>query len=188
MSILDKLVATIAPPESDEDRATARAEAERVAQRHAWLREALQHHRQIEAAFEEARQSPDAAMRTRAAKQLAIVLNGHAQAEETVLYPALAEHSEKAHAGMAYEEQQMTKVQMAMLEKLDPMSREWLDKLDHIRGAVLHHVYQEESNWFLDLADKCKPEESLMLAQRFQEEYHRYAGGNRLEEPVSQIA
>lgn len=188
MSFLDKLVATIAPPESDEDRMKARREADRIAEGYGWMREALQHHRQIEAAFEDARKSPDAAGRTKAVKELAIVLNGHAQAEETILYPAFVEHEEKLHATMAYQEQQVTKVQMAMLEKLDPMSQEWLDKLEHIRGAVLHHMYQEESSWFLDLARKSKPEESQMLTQRFQEEYHRYAGRTQMSEPLSEIA
>jgi len=34
------------------------------------------------------------------------------------------------------------------------MSQEFLDKLKHIEGAVAHHVYEEESNWFLDLKTK----------------------------------
>lgn len=187
MSLLDKLVATIAPPESDEQRARARQEAERASTGHGWLEAALQHHKMIEAGFEQAATAADGAARTAALKTLAVVLNGHAQAEETVLYPAFVEHSEKAHATMAYEEQQVTKVQMAMLEHLDPTTQEWRDKLGHIRGAVLHHIYQEESNWFMDLARKSTPEDSVMLTQRFQEEFNRYAGHSELHEPMAEI-
>lgn len=187
MSFLDKFVAIVAPPESDQDRADARRNAEEISRDHGWLAMALEHHRQIEAAFERARGSGDAAGRLQAMKELALVLNGHSLAEETVLYPALVEHSEKVGATMAYEEQQMTKVQMHMLEHLDPMSQEWLDKLEHIRGAVLHHMYQEESNWFLDLARKTDATEGAMLTQRFAEEFDRYAG-HAIQEPLSQPA
>lgn len=188
MSFLDKIVAAITPPESDEDRREARDKAQRLAKPGDWLSHALEHHRRIEACFELALGANSVAERRAALRDLSMVLTAHANAEEAVLYPAMANESSKASAGMAYEEHAMTRIQMGALETLDPMGQDWRDKLGHIRGAVLHHVYQEESNWFLDLADKCKPEESLMLAQRFQEEYHRYAGGNRLEEPVSQIA
>jgi len=37
------------------------------------------------------------------------------------------------------------KVQMALLEDVPPKSQTFLDKLEHIRGAVAHHVYEEES-------------------------------------------
>ena len=140
MSFLDKIMATVMPPESDQDRAEARKRAEALASGNGWLAMALEHHRQIESAFARARAGIDAAQRKQAMKELALILTGHAQAEETVLYPALVEHDEKAHAALAYEEQQATKVQMHELEHLDPMSQEWLDKLEHIRGAVLHHM------------------------------------------------
>ena len=187
MSFLDKFVAMVAPPESDQDRADARRNAEELSSGHGWLALALEHHRQIESAFERARGSADAAGRLQAMKDLALVLNGHSLAEEVVLYPALVEHSEKMGATMAYEEQQMTKVQMHLLEQIDPMSQEWLDKLEHIRGAVQHHMYQEESNWFLDLARKSNCAETEMLTQRFAEEYERYAG-RAIAEPLSEPA
>jgi hypothetical protein len=186
MSFLDKLMAKVTPPESDQDRAEARAKAERLSHGHGWLAMALDHHRQIESAFNRARSGIDAAARKQAFKELALVLNGHSLAEETVLYPALVEHGEKGHADMSYEEHTMTKVQMHELEHLDPMSQEWLDKLDHIRGAVLHHMYEEEGERFIDLAEKAAAE-SEVLSQRFAEEYERYAGGV-IQEPLSEPA
>jgi hypothetical protein len=44
---------------------------------------------------------------------------------------------------------------MAALEKVAPMSQIYFDKLEHIRGAVAHHVY-EEGNWFIDLTKKAE--------------------------------
>lgn len=186
MSFLDKLMAKVMPPENEQDRVEARRNAERLAVNNGWLSMALDHHRQIEDAFERARNGNDEAARQQAMKDLALVLNGHALAEEVVLYPALAEHGEKGHVSMAYEEQQMTKVQMHELEHLEPMSEAWIDKLEHIRGAVLHHIYEEESTWFVELADKAAAEHAL-LTQRFAEEFERYAG-HKIAEPLSEPA
>lgn len=186
MSFLDKLAAKILPDASEEDRAEARARAEKVGRSHRWLAMTVDHHRQIESGLERARTGMDAAARKQAVKELMLVLNGHALAEETVLYPALAEHAEKAHAAMAYEEHSVTKIQMHLLEHLDPMSQEWLDKLEHIRGALVHHIYHEEKTWLIDLAEKAGGE-SEALSQRFAEEYHRYTG-SAIEEPVSEPA
>ena len=186
MSFLDKLMAKVLPPESAEDRADARRKAETLAGDNGWLAMALDHHRQIEAAFERARNGIDAAERQLAFKDLALVLTGHSLAEEVVLYPALAEQGEKAHTSMAYEEQQMAKVQMHQLEHLEPMSVDWLEKLEHIRGAVLHHIYEEESTWFVELAEKAGAEQ-VFLTQRFAEEFERYAG-RKIAEPLSEPA
>src|SRR5690606_27022397 len=135
MSFLDKLVAAVTPPESEEDRAEARGKAEQLSRGHGWLAMVLDHHRQIESAIERARTGPDAATRKQAVKGRALGRNGHSVAEESGLSPALVEHHEKGAAGMSFEEHSMTKVQMHEIEHLDPTSQDWLDKLEHIRGA-----------------------------------------------------
>jgi hypothetical protein len=77
----------------------------------------------------------DAQTRSGLLRDLAVLLLGHAQAEESVLYPALAAADEKAHAEIGYNEQALVKMQMAILETLPPMSKEFMEKLDHIEGA-----------------------------------------------------
>ena len=186
MSLLDKIMAKVTPPESDQDRAEARAKAEQLSREHGWLAMVIDHHRRIEVAFQSARGGADAASRRQAFKTLALMLTGHSLAEETVLYPALAEHREKSHAAMSFDEHAMVKVQMHELEHLDPMSQEWLDKLEHIQGAVLHHMYEEEGERFIDLAHKAGSESSL-LTQRFAEEFDRYAKTG-MREPLSEPA
>jgi hypothetical protein len=176
MSLFDKIVAAVTPPESDETRMKARADARAKAQPGDWLSQVLDHHDQIEAAFGAVEAAGDASARRAAQKELGILLTGHANAEESVLYPALADNSQKAHAGLGYEEQAAAKVQMALLEKLDPMTQDYLDKLEHIRGAVTHHMYQEESSWFLDLVEKASTADQDMMTRRYREEIERYAG------------
>jgi hypothetical protein len=176
MSVMDKVVSAVTPPESDEDRAQARAKARAAAERGGWLSMVLDHHLEIESAFAAVRGAADAASRVAAQKRLALILTGHSLAEECVLYPALALHGEKAHSTKAYTEQSATKVQMAALEELDPMSQDYLDKLEHIRGAVAHHVYEEEGNWFLDIRDKLDAAAQSKLGSRYREEFERYIG------------
>jgi len=79
---------------------------------------------------------------------------------------------------MAYNEQAARKIQMGLLEKLTPLSQEYLEKLEHIRGAVAHHVYEEEGNWFIDLKQKISPSDQVQLTLRYEEEFIRYVGTN----------
>jgi hypothetical protein len=176
MSILDKVVAAVTPPESEEARKEARAKALAAATPGDWLSMVLEHHQQIEQAFAEVKSAANPAARLAAHKTLAVILTGHSNAEESVLYPALAGADEKSHATMAYAEQAAAKTQMGLLEKLPPMSQDYLDKLEHIRGAVAHHVYEEEGTWFIELKEKVPTADQTRLSQRYAEEFDRYVG------------
>ena len=106
------------------------------------------------------------------------MLNGHSLAEEVVLYPAMALTNQKGHSAEAYTEQSATKVQMAALDDLEPTTQDYLDKLEHIRAAVSHHMHEEESEWFPELR---RHEDSAMqskLTRRFREEYERYTAAD----------
>lgn len=176
MSFLDKIIGAITPPESDEHRLKVRAETRVETTPGDWLSLILDHHDAIEDAFAAVKAAPDAAGRRSAQKRLAVLLLGHSNAEEAVLYPEMADSGHKSHASMAYEEQAMAKVQMALLDKIDPMSQDYLDKLEHIRGAVTHHMFQEESDWFLDLKKEIPADRQAFIAQRYREEMNRYVG------------
>lgn len=60
-SFIDKIIATITPPESDEQRAEARARANAVATPGDWLAQILEHHLAIERAFSAVKSGSDAA-------------------------------------------------------------------------------------------------------------------------------
>jgi hypothetical protein len=178
MSIIDKVVAAVTPPETEDARREARAKARAAATRGDWLSVILDHHEQIEAAFAGVRSANTAGARVAAHKKLAILLTGHSNAEEAVIYPALAGADEKRHAMSAYAEQAAAKLQMGLLEDIPPMSQDFLDKLEHIRGAVAHHVYEEESKWFLELKENVSRPDQLKLTKRYQEEFAQYVGGD----------
>jgi len=175
MSIVGKALGAVTPPENEEKRAEATRKARECAGEGDWLSMALEHHDLIREAFEVCCQATGAEDRMAAMKRLALVLNGHSQAEEVVLYPAMAKAGEKTSAGLAYAEQTTAKMQMAELERIAPAMPDWLEKLQHIRGAVLHHMYEEEDHWFLRL--KRDYQDQAFLTRRYAEEFKRYTGG-----------
>ena len=174
MTIIDKVVAAVTPPESDTARTEARSKARAAAGSSGWMTMVLDHHVAIETAFAAVKSATGAANRRSAQKALAAILTGHSIAEEAVIYPAMALTDQKAHSGEAYTEQSAARVQMAALEGLDPMSQDYLDKLEHLRGAVAHHVYEEEGQWFPELRETAESSMQAKLTVRYKEEFERY--------------
>jgi hemerythrin HHE cation binding domain-containing protein len=176
MLIIDKIVAAVTPPESEDARQQARANARAAALPGDWLSLVLEHHESIEAAFSMVREPSTASERIAAHKKLATLLTGHSVAEEAVLYPALSNAGENGHAIKAYTEQSAAKLQLGLLEKLEPLSQDYLHKLEHLRAAVAHHVYEEEGKWFLDIKRSLPQSEQDRLKARYLEEFSRFVG------------
>lgn len=185
MSILDKAIAAVTPPVSEETRREAHAKARALARPGDWLSMVLDHHEQIDAAFEAVKSANNVSARRAAEKQLGTLLTGHSMAEEAVVYPAVAQDGDKGAASMAYTEQTAAKMQMAALEVMDPMTEDYLDKLGHLEGAVKTHVYQEESKWFPKLLQDGSASDNDRVTRRYKEEYERYMGGGSGQERTS---
>ena len=177
MSILDKTIAAITPPVSEEKRQEAHEKARASAQPGDWLSQILDHHEEIDQAFADTKAATTADARRAAQKRLGVLLNGHAMAEEAVIYPALAQDGKQGDANTAYTEQAAAKMQLAALETLDPLSEDYFDKLGHLEGAVKTHVYQEESDWFQYLKAFAPAEAQANATARYKEEYGRYVEG-----------
>lgn len=174
MSILDKVIAAVVPEPTAAERAQCRARARELSSGSGWLAQVLDHHEAIEAAFASIKSASNAAARRSALKTLASILTAHSMAEEAVLYPAMALGDQKAHSTEAYTEQSAAKVQTAGLDELDPMSQDFIDKLEHLRSAVSMHVYREESDWFPELRRSGDPSLQGKLTRKYQEEFDRY--------------
>lgn len=177
MSMFDKIAAAVTPMASDEDRRQAREKVRAAAVDGGWLQMALTHHDQIEQALERVRRTQDPSARLSALQELLLVFTAHGVGEEGVLYPALVRADEKPHATKAYTEQSAAKVNLAELETIDPTTQDWLDKFEHVRGAILQHVYEEEGTWFIELQQKLPATAHERLTERFQQEYERYLSG-----------
>lgn len=178
MAVVEKIVAAVTPMESQKDRSEVRAKARKLAGSGNWFSLILDHHVKLEDAFAKAKMAPDAAAGVAAQKHLGIVLMGHAIAEEAVVYPALADVGEKSHSEMGYDEQVTVKMDMAELEKLAPQSRPYLEKLEAIREAVAHHMYEEEGTWYPELLRKAPAADQAKITKRYEEEFDRYVEGD----------
>ncbi len=176
MTILDKVIAAVTPTEDSDKNREARAKAQAAAGSTGWLSLVLQHHVEIEKAFAAVKDAKSAATRKTAQKWLGTILTGHSIAEEAVIYPAMANTDQKGHATEMYTEQSAAKIQMAALDDLDPMSEDYLDKLEHIRGAVAHHVAEEEGEYFLKLKETADAALNSKLTRQYMAEFDRYMG------------
>jgi hypothetical protein len=176
MSLLDKLISSVTPPESDEKRAEARARAKAAANPGDWLAEVITHHEQLEAYLGEVRDAANAQLRLDALARFERLFAAHSIAEEMVLYPAAAQAGEKITANMSYTEQAAAKMQIAALEVMNPMSADFLDKLGHLEGAVRHHMHEEEDKRFIELLENSSPAETRRITVRYREEFARCMG------------
>lgn len=183
MSILDKMVAAVTPTQSEEKRREAHAKARTAANGRDWLGQILDHHEAIEAAFAAVKAAQNVDSRRSALTELSILLSAHANAEEAVIYPALIHFGHKAHGMAGYEEQAGAKANLGELEYLDPLGLEFTDKLEHIRGAVAHHVYEEENDRFLELKGLNTTDQDH-LSRRYAEEFRRFSGIDGDVEPA----
>lgn len=175
MSLFEDAKAAMTPMESQEDRTEARDKLRDMSSPGDWLSTILDHHLLLERAFAETLQAAGADRKS-ALKQLAVLITGHAIAEEASIYPEMAESGEKGEATHAYTEQATVKMQMAELDKLDPASEEFTDKLEAIREAVAHHMYEEEGTWYPELARSAPPEDQQKMADHYNEAFGRFVG------------
>lgn len=180
MSWLDTIGKKLFPLASAEERAEARRKAEAIARDNEWLAMILDAHREFESHIQQALDATDRQDRLDAMRQAFHLNARHSIAEEVSIYPALVDHngsvSGKLHAGLAYEEQQIAKIEQAKLEMLDPMGEEWRDKMEHLKSATLQHVYSEENTWFPELAENATPEKRKDLSRKYADAFERYGG------------
>ena len=73
----------------------------------------------------------------------------HAEAEETIVYPALEEFKEtEDQAEHSYDEHAEVKAMLAQMGELEPASDEFQNLLSQLKTSVRHHVAEEEGELF----------------------------------------
>ncbi len=180
MSLLYRIMGSSGMTGTDADRRQARSRAMSAASPGDWLSVVLRHHQQIEAAFHAVTASADQNDRRVALGELTRLLTGHCNAEESVLYPALARCGESRDAEHAYQEQAHSKMHLASLERLVTMSQDFVEELELLRQAVVQHHFEEEAHRFIELVRQTGAEEQRRLGQRLQQEFDRYVCSDEL--------
>jgi hemerythrin superfamily protein len=124
-------------------------------------------HRQIDELLEQAEQDSSAAPAL--LRQVADLLRPHSQAEESFVYPRIAElrpdEAEEVHDGTAEHHHAE-----ALLDELlagDPDQPGWDGKLAALAGELRHHVEEEETDLLPVLAEHASADEREELGARF---------------------
>ncbi|MBE9179664.1 hemerythrin domain-containing protein [Oculatella sp. LEGE 06141] len=92
----------------------------------------------------------------------------HAQAEESVFYPALQKYEDaKNLVEEAKAEHSEMKVLLEDIQAAKPNSNEFRDTLRQLKEAVRHHVEEEESDVFTMVRRHISDQQLRALAQEF---------------------
>jgi len=124
-------------------------------------------HRQVDELLEQAEQDSSAAPAL--LRQVADLLRPHSQAEESFVYPRIAElqpeEAEEVHDGTA--EHHHAEQLLDELLAGGPDQPGWDGKLAALAGELRHHVEEEESDLLPVLAEHASAEELEELGNRF---------------------
>lgn len=99
--------------------------------------------------------------------QVAFELALHADAEERVLYPAMAQAGADIEAKEARDEHQEAKELLVTLNNTDPGEREFEDALAGLIGSIRRHVVEEEQENLPRFRQAVGPERMTELGKEF---------------------
>ncbi|WP_219419169.1 alpha/beta hydrolase fold domain-containing protein [Pseudonocardia nigra] len=99
--------------------------------------------------------------------QVAFELALHADAEERVLYPAMAEAGETHEAEEGRDEHQEAKELLVTLNNSDPGEPEFEDALSRLIASIRHHVAEEEGEFLPRFRQAVGPERMAELGKEF---------------------
>lgn len=176
MTVAEKVqsMAGVTPSHTAQERETIRSEARSKATT-TWFKLVLEHHVLIEEAFAALKDATTSPARAAAQKELMALLTGHSIAEEAIIYPFMKLETSGRQATHAYAEQALTKVELVALDSIvDKMSEEYDDKLEEIRAAVMHHMIEEERDFFPELQKKADAAKNKKITLHYTLEFNRY--------------
>jgi hemerythrin superfamily protein len=176
MAITEKLesMVGVTPSHSNEDREQIRQEA-RAKATSQWFKLVLDHHMQLEGLFAKVKSTNSAQARVLAQKELEVLITGHSIAEEAIIYPVMKLETSSMDATHAFAEQAVAKVKMVELDNIaDKMSQEYNDKLEEIRKAVVHHMVEEERDFFPELQEESDATTNKKISEHYRMEFDRY--------------
>jgi Hemerythrin HHE cation binding domain len=144
-----------------------------------WLDLVVRQHAEIEAAFERARECADPKEQQDLCRQLGVLVNAHADAEECVLYPARALlRTVDDHAAF---EQDSLRLYTAEILRTDLTVAQYQLVLGSFYELAAAHMYAEESGWLLQLQARSTGSFQAHLTERYRAEYERICTTRQLE-------
>ena len=104
-----------------------------------------QDHHKVKELFEQGQQTQDKKQQKQIFKEIKSELERHTRLEETIFYPAMAEHEElKEMVLESLEEHRQVKTVLREMGKLSPNSEKFKPKFKVLKDNVEHHAEEEE--------------------------------------------
>ena len=102
-------------------------------------------HQKVKKLFEQGQQTQDKKQQKQIFKEIKSELERHTRLEETIFYPAMAEHEElKEMVLESLEEHRQVKTVLREMGKLSPNSEKFKPKFKVLKDNVEHHAEEEE--------------------------------------------
>ena len=135
----------------------------------------LKDHREVERLFEQLRTDP--ASRPGSLPVLTTLLFAHSRAEESEVYPVVADEVGAAeHVEHSQEEHVEADELLAKLAETDPESADFLTALEEVVKAVSHHIEEEEETVLADMRSGLSEERRAELGEAFLTERQKHLG------------
>jgi hypothetical protein len=135
----------------------------------------MKDHREVERLFEQLRTDP--ASRPGALPVLTTLLTTHSRAEESEVYPVVADEIGKAdHVAHSQEEHVEADELLAKLAETDPDGADFLPALEKVVEAVSHHIEEEEETVLADMREGLTAERRAELGDAFLAEREKHLG------------
>lgn len=135
----------------------------------------MKDHREVERLFEQLRTDP--ASRPGALPVLTTLLFAHSRAEESEVYPVVAEEiGASDHVEHSQEEHVEADELLAKLAETDPEGPEFLTALEEVVKAVSHHIEEEEETVLADMRDGLSEQRRAELGEAFLAEREKHLG------------
>ncbi|HZA53909.1 MAG TPA: hemerythrin domain-containing protein [Candidatus Udaeobacter sp.] len=102
-------------------------------------------HQKVKELFEQGQQTQDKKQQKQIFKEIKSELERHTRLEETIFYPAMAEHEElKEMVLESLEDHRQVKTVLREMGKLSPNSEKFKPKFKVLKDNVEHHAEEEE--------------------------------------------
>lgn len=125
-------------------------------------------HRKVESLFSEMEKAKSSKKMQELFEQIYTELTVHAKVEELTLYPSMRNYDETHDmVDEAEEEHTEAKVLLEELKSMSPSDPDFKAKIEELKGAVQHHVEEEESEILPSVTDSMDEVEMKELAKEF---------------------
>jgi hemerythrin superfamily protein len=133
-----------------------------------------QDHKNVKELFEQGRQTEDKQQQKKVFKQIKTELETHTRIEESIFYPAMAEHDKLTDMVLEFlEEHRQVKTLLREMSRLSPGSEKFKPKFKVLMDDVVHHAEEEEGKMFPKIREVINDAKLQQLGEELEAAKHK---------------